>query len=93
MNEDIKVFKCPKCDAYLNRIYSVKEVEEMYPLKNMFDIANLKMRSEMNRYRVCPSCGHVEYLSVKELLKGLKTLGLGRKDFQEDLKGKLNDAT
>jgi len=86
MTDDVKVFKCSECGEYLERIYSIKEVEEMYPLKNVFDIANIKMRSEMNRYRKCPSCGHVKYLSMMELLNGLKKLGLGKKDFQEDLR-------
>lgn len=91
MSDDVKVFKCPECGEYLERMYLVKEVEEMYPVKNVFDIANIKMQTDMNRYRKCPNCGHVEYLSITDLLKGMKRLGLGEKDFQEDLKENLKD--
>jgi predicted RNA-binding Zn-ribbon protein involved in translation (DUF1610 family) len=66
-----KMFKCPRCGDSLKRFYSLDEVREMYKAKDYFDTVNLKMQTDMNRFRKCPNCDYVKYLSLWDLIKAL----------------------
>jgi len=72
MTENDIRYDCPKCGSKMNKMHTIEELKELYPVKSMFDRVNLKNRTDMMRFRKCSSCDHVMQLTLKQIVEGLK---------------------
>ena len=79
-----KWLKCLECETLLKRMYTNKQLEEMYPVAEGFKFGNVENDNNMTLYLYgkklwkCPKCGKIKELSIKETIRMVADFKLGR---------------